>query len=120
MERLTEQEEKTMMAIWQAGTGFVKDFMIAIPPPKPPYTTLASTVKNLEKKGFLKGERYGHGIRYKAKISEGDYKKRFMSGFVSNYFKSNYKDLVASFIKDKKLDAADLKEIIDLIENPKK
>jgi predicted transcriptional regulator len=118
MERLTAQEEKTMMAIWQTGTGFVKDFMVALPEPKPPYTTLASIVKNLEKKGFIKGERYGHGIRYKAKISEAEYKKRFMSGFVTDYFKSNYKALVASFVKDKKLSTDDLKEIINLIENP--
>jgi predicted transcriptional regulator len=120
MERLSLQEEKIMMAIWQSGAGFIKDFMIAIPPPKPPYTTLASTVKNLEKKGFLKGERYGHGIRYKAKVSEMEYKKRFMNGFVSDYFKSNYKAVVAFFVKDKKLSAEDLQEIINLIENPEK
>jgi len=120
MERLTEQEEKIMIAIWQTGTGFVKDFMIAIPEPTPPYTTVASIVKNLEKKGFLKGERFGHGIRYKIKISETEYKKRFMNGFVSDYFKNNYKALVASFVKNKKISAEDLKEIINMIENPEK
>jgi BlaI family transcriptional regulator, penicillinase repressor len=118
MEQLSGLEEKAMMAIWQTGAGFVKDFMVVIPEPKPPYTTLASTVKTLEKKGFLKSERFGHSIRYRAKVSEGEYKKRFMNGFVSNYFKSNYKAVVASFVKDKKLSAEDLKEIIKLIENP--
>ena len=119
MERLTEQEEKTMMAIWQAGTGFVKDFMIAIPPPKPPYTTLASTVKNLEKKGFLESEKLGNTYRYVPLIKAEDYKKRFMKSFVGDYFKNSYKELVAFFAQDQKISAEELQEIINMIENKK-
>ena len=36
-----------MQVIWQMKEGFIKDFLDNIPEPKPPYTTLASTVKNL-------------------------------------------------------------------------
>ena len=42
-----------------------------------------------------------------------------MNGFVSDYFQSSYKELVTFFAKDKKITAQELKEIIDLIENPK-
>ncbi|MGV2480142.1 UNVERIFIED_CONTAM: BlaI/MecI/CopY family transcriptional regulator, partial [Salmonella enterica subsp. enterica serovar Weltevreden] len=44
--------------------------------------------------------------------------KRFMNGFVNDYFQSSYKELVAFFAKDKKISAEELKEIIDLIEKP--
>lgn len=120
MEKLTIQEEEAMLAVWQVGPGFIKDFMDAMPEPKPPYTTLASTIKNLERKGFLKSERYANANRYSAKVKEAEYKKRFMSGFVNNYFQSSYKELVAFFAKDKKISADELKEIINLIENPEK
>jgi len=120
MEKLTLQEEEAMLAVWQVGKGFIKDFMDAMPEPKPPYTTLASTVKNLEKKGFLVSERFANANRYSAKVKEVEYKKRFMSGFVNNYFQSSYKELVAFFAKDKKISAEELKEIINLIENPEK
>ncbi|WP_410220687.1 BlaI/MecI/CopY family transcriptional regulator [Pedobacter sp.] len=116
MEKLTIQEEEAMLAVWQVGPGFIKDFMDVMPEPKPPYTTLASTVKNLERKGFLKGERYANAIRYSAAVKEAEYKKRFMNGFVNNYFQSSYKELVAFFAKDKKISAKELKEIIELIE----
>jgi len=53
MEKLTQQEEEAMLAIWQVGPGFIKEFMDAMPEPKAPYTTVASTVKNLERKGFF-------------------------------------------------------------------
>lgn len=54
MEKLTLQEETAMQAIWKAGKGFVKDFLEVHIAPAPPYTTLASTIKNLEKKGLWK------------------------------------------------------------------
>jgi len=120
MEKLTLQEEEAMLAVWQVGPGFIKDFMDIMPEPKPPYTTLASTIKNLQRKGFLKSERFANAIRYSAKLKEADYKKRFMNGFVNNYFQSSYKELVTFFAKDKKISAEELKEIINLIENSEK
>lgn len=119
MEKLSPQEEEAMQAVWQYGEGFIKDFLDTIAEPKPPYTTLASTIKNLERKAFLTSEKLGNSYRYKAAIKEEEYKKRFMNGFVSDYFENSYKDLVTFFAKDKKISANELKEIIKLIENPK-
>lgn len=119
MEKLSKQEEEAMQAVWQYGEGFIKDFIDQIAEPKPPYTTLASTVKNLERKGFVKSEKLGNSFRYAPAIDEQEYKKKFMSGFVSDYFQNSYKDLVAFFAKEKKISASELKEIIHLIENPK-
>jgi predicted transcriptional regulator len=120
MEKLTQQEEDAMQAVWQFGPGSVKDFLDQIIDPKPPYTTLASTIKNLERKNFLSSEKVGNTYRYIPEIKEEEYKKRFMSGFVNDYFKNSYKDLVAFFANEKKISANDLKEIIKLIEDPKK
>ena len=116
MEKLSQQEEEAMQAVWQAGTGFIKDFLDQMSEPKPPYTTLASTIKNLERKGFLTSEKLGNSYRYTPAIIEEEYKKRFMSGFVSDYFKNSYKDLVTFFANEKKISAVDLQEIIKLIE----
>jgi BlaI family penicillinase repressor len=119
MEKLSKQEEEAMLAVWQCGRGFIKDFLDAIAEPKPPYTTLASTIKNLERKGFVQGEKLGNSFRYSPAIDEQEYKTKFMSGFVSDYFQNSYKDLVTFFAKEKKISTSDLKEIIKLIENPK-
>lgn len=120
MERLTEHEEKAMIAIWLTGPGFIKDFMNNMPKPHPVYTTFASTIKNLEKKGYVKSEKFGTAIRYNPKVKEADYKKKFMTTVVNDFFKSSYKDVVAFFAKEKKVSADELKEIINLIENPGK
>ena len=119
MEKLSIQEEEAMQAVWQFGEGYIKDFLDIITEPKPPYTTLASTIKNLERKEFVTAKKMGNSFRYKAAIKEEEYKKRFMSGFVNDYFENSYKDLVTFFAKEKKISASELKEIINLIENPK-
>jgi predicted transcriptional regulator len=120
MEKLTIQEEQALQAIWKTGEGNVKSFLDAMESPRPPYTTLASTIKNLEKKGLLQSRQVGNMYLYKPAVTEEEYKKSFMSGVVKDYFDNSYKELVNFFVEQKKLSPKELKEIIDMIENGKK
>jgi predicted transcriptional regulator len=119
MEKLTPPEEQAMQAIWKTGEGHVKLFVENIPDPKPPYTTLASTIKNLEKKGYLASRLIGNTYLYKPLIGEEEYKNKFLSTVVQNYFASSYKNLVNFFVEHQKLSAQELKEIIKMIEEKK-
>ena len=116
MDKLTQQEEDLMQVIWNLKEGNLKAFLDQIPDPKPPYTTLASTIKNLEKKGYVSSKLVGNAYLYKAEVSAEDYKQQFMQGFVQDYFNNSYKDMVNFFVTQKKLKPKELKEIIDLIE----
>ena len=118
MEKLTAQEEQAMQTIWRVGEGHVKLFLEQLID-KVPYTTLASTIKNLEKKGYFTSRLVGNVYLYKPAIAQEDYKKKFLSGIVQNYFANSYKELVNFFVEQKKLSADELKEIIDLIEGKK-
>ena len=117
MENLMPQEEEAMLIIWRLGNGFVKDFLEQYPEPRLPYTTLASTVKNLERKGYVTSRRYGNTYEYTPVICEKDYKKQFMSGFVKDYFCDSYSELVTFFAREQRISAGELKEIIRIIEN---
>ncbi|QIL76607.1 BlaI/MecI/CopY family transcriptional regulator [Hymenobacter sp. HDW8] len=117
MERLTQPEEEAMQVLWQLNGGFIKDVLDLLPEPKPPYTTLASTIRNLERKGYLRSEKLGNSYRFAPQIAAEEYRKRFMSAFVSEYFKNSYKEVVSFFAKDQKISAEELKEIIGMIEN---
>lgn len=52
MERLTAQEEDIMLYIWKLGPCFIRDILNEMPEPKPPYTSVASVVRNLEKRNM--------------------------------------------------------------------
>ena len=109
-----------MQVIWNLQEGNVKAFLDQMPDPRPPYTTLASTIKNLEKKGYVSSTLLGNTYLYKPVVSEEEYKQQFMQGFVQNYFNNSYKDMVNFFVARKKLKPKELKEIIALIEEKNK
>ena len=113
------QEEEAMLYIWELGSCFVKDIVAKYPKPAPPYTTVASIVKNLERKQYIRAVRVGNTYQYTPLIRESEYKRTFMSGFVRNYFENSYKEMVSFFAKDQKISANDLKDIIDMIEKGK-
>lgn len=119
MEKLTIQEEEVMLYIWELDSCFVKDIVAKYPQPAPPYTTVASIVKNLERKQYVRPTRIGNTYRYTPLIRESEYKRTFMSGFVRNYFENSYKEMVSFFAKEQKISANDLKDIINMIEKGK-
>ncbi len=119
LEKLTPQEEQAMRAAWKSGEANVKTFLENMEPPLPPYTTLASTIKNLEKKGYLSSRLVGNMYLYIPAVEQEEYKKQSLTNMVKNHFDNSYKDLVAFFAEQKKISPKELKEIIDLIEQKK-
>jgi|SRR5690554_4417907 len=116
MKKLTIQEEEAMQLVWRSGGGFIKELLDMMPDSeKVPYTTLASTIRKLEQSGFVKGIKYANAYRYEPLIREEEYKKVFMNGFVSDYFKNSYKELVSFFAREEKISAEELDEIIRMI-----
>ena len=60
MEELTRTEERVMQILWKLKKAFVKDIINALPDdPRPPYNTISSVVRLLEKKGYVAYKAYG-------------------------------------------------------------
>ena len=119
MEKLTHQEEAVMLHIWQLKECVVKDILNEMDDQKPPYTTVASIVRNLEQKDYLNSKKYGNVWVYTPKVAEDDYKKAFMSNVVKSYFENSYKELVSFFVKEEKISPEELQEIVKMIEKGK-
>lgn len=114
LEKLTAQEEQALKAVYAAGAGTVKQFLELLEEPLP-YTTLASTIKNLEKKGYLNSSLSGNVYRYEPVFTEDEFKKLYLNSVVKDYFDNSYKELVSFFVEQKKLSPKELKEIIEMI-----
>lgn len=108
-----------MQLIWRNGGGFIKELLDKMPGEKVPYTTLASTVKNLQRKGYVRAVKYANAYRYEPVVDEETYKKSFVNGFVRGYFKNSYKELVTFFAREEKITADELDEIIRMIKDDK-
>lgn len=116
MKKLTHQEEAAMLIVWRIGEGTIREYHEHTPEPRMPYTSFASVITNLERKGYVKHRRVGITKLCRPIISEEEYKRVFVSGFIDNYFSNSYKEMVSFFAKEEKISAEELKEIIDLIE----
>lgn len=116
MEKLSAAEEQALQALWELKEANIKSILEQLKAPVPPYTTLASTVKNLEKKSYISSRLVGNTYLYRPSVTEDEYKKRFMGQFIKTYFDNSYKDLVNFFVNEKNLSKDELEEIIRLIE----
>lgn len=119
MEKLTIQEEQAMLKIWKLQECAVKDILMLYEEPQPNYTTLAAVVKNLETKEYVYSKKFGNVNVFYPKVSQEEYKKEFMSNVMSDYFGNSYKQLLSFFVKEEKLSADEIRNIIDQIEKGK-
>ncbi|MGY6523627.1 MAG: BlaI/MecI/CopY family transcriptional regulator [Mongoliitalea sp.] len=120
MEALTANEEQLMQVFWKLGKGLVRDVLNELPEPKPPYTTLASSIKQLEKKGYLSHQTYGNIHEYYPLVSQEEYRKKSFTQLVNNYFEGSVQNVLSFMVKeqgisDKELEA--LKKLIDDYDN---
>ena len=119
MQKLTNKEEERMHILWKLEKAFVKDVLAEIKTEKPHYNTLSTIIRNLEDKGYVSYNAFGKTHQYFPIVSKEDYKKRFMTTAIENYFNNSYKNVVSFFAKEEKISIDELKEIITLIEKNK-
>lgn len=121
MEELTKTEERIMQVLWKLQKAFVKDIIDELDDePKPPYNTISSIVRLLEKKGYVNYKAYGKTYEYFPAISKDEYTKTTFSKMFSGYFDSSPASLLSFMVKEEKLSEKDIEEIKKLInENSK-
>lgn len=123
MEELTQHEELIMRIFWRNERALIRDVLAELPEPKPPYTTLASSIKLLERKGFLGHKPYGTTHEYFPLITQGEYSKKSISRMVNHFFEGSVGNLLSFMVKEKDLSKKEIEEIqklIDTYESSKK
>ena len=119
MQKLTNKEEEIMHILWKLEKAFVKDVMAAITEDQPHYNTLSTIIRNLEEKGYVSHQAYGNTHQYYPIISKENYRQAFMNNAIENYFNNSYKSMVSFFAEEEKISAAELREILNIIEKKK-
>ena len=115
MEELTAKEEEVMQVIWNLEKALVRDIMEKLPNKNQPYTTVASIVRILEKKGFVSHKPYGKTHEYFPLISKAEYRKRKFKGLLTHYFDNSVESVVSFLAKEEKLSPKEFEELSKLI-----
>jgi predicted transcriptional regulator len=117
MEELTRSEEEIMRILWELGEGVVHDILDKIPEPKPPYTTVSSVVRVLEKKGYVQHRAYGKTHLYFPRIAKQEYARQSFKTMVQHYFEGSPQKVVSFLVQEQELGSADMAELRQLIDS---
>ncbi|ERM82320.1 hypothetical protein P872_18700 [Rhodonellum psychrophilum GCM71 = DSM 17998] len=117
MEAITPNEEQVMQLLWQLEKALIRDILNLLPDPKPPYTTLASIIKQLENKGYVNHKSYGKTNEYFPLISKSQYQSKSLNKLVKNYFDGSAQNMLSFMVKENKISDQDIQELQKLIEN---
>lgn len=109
-----------MKIVWKLKKAFAKEVREEFPDPKPHINTVATTMRRLADKGFLKYEDFGATYRYFAAITKKEYTNRFVKPLLASLFGNSIKNVVAFFAEEDEISTDELKEIIKMIQEKEK
>ena len=119
MKRLSPKEEALMTIVWRMQKAFAKEIREALPNPKPHINTVATMLRRLSDKGFLRYEDFGATYRYNAAVSQQEYQKKVIKPLLKGLFGNSIKNAVAFFAQEEEISPDELREIIKMIEKKK-
>lgn len=114
---ITEKEAVLMNMLWENGPMFVREMVDIYPEPKPHFNTVATTIRILEKKGYVGHEVFAGSHRFFAIAKREEFGDRTLAQVIRDYFGNSYKRAVSALAEEEKISADELREIIDLIES---
>ncbi len=99
---LTNSEAQVLRVLWNLDTEMVYtgDVLKGFEDPKPAYTTVATFLKILTRKGFLKSRKVGSMLLFSPVISRDEYVKTLLDHLRDSYFDGDSKAL-KSFVNEK-------------------
>jgi predicted transcriptional regulator len=112
---LTKAEDQIMQILWEIEKGFVKDILDHFDDPKPAYTTVATFLKILGKKGYVSFKPYGNAYQFFPLISKEEYSNVHVKSIFKRYFKNSIKDVVSFFTDNNKVSINDIDSAIRLL-----
>jgi predicted transcriptional regulator len=118
---LTEAELRIMNVLWQRGSGSVQqvlDDLLAKPPLA--YNSVLTTIRILEKKGYVKHLKDGRAHVYVPVVKRQEATRSEIRRLVSRFFGDSHEELVLNILEDRGLDERELTRLRQMLESGRK
>lgn len=120
MKYLTKAEEQIMKVLWKAGSGMLMEIVNNMPKPQPHKNTVATILKILIDKGFVKVENVGRYFRYHPAISKKEFSKSTLVNLAGVYFEGSFQNVISFLVEEDKLSLQDLELLLQQLKKSKK
>ncbi len=111
---LTKAEEQVMQILWNLDEGVVKDIVDKFEEPRPAYTTVATVLTVLEKKGFVACRKIGNVKLFSPEISKKEYTGFQFKSLLSDYFNGSFPQMATFFARENNLGIRELEEMLKM------
>jgi BlaI family transcriptional regulator, penicillinase repressor len=114
---LTEAELRIMDVLWQKGSASVQGVLDALPPkPALAYNSVLTTIRILEKKGYVKHIKDGRAHIYVPVVERKDASRSEIRHLIKRFFGNSHEELVLNIFQEGDLDLAELDRLKQLLQ----
>ena len=116
-ETLTEAELRIMNVLWERGPGTVQQILDALlDRPSLAYNSVLTTIRVLEKKGYVRHSKDGRAHVYAAVIQQQEASQSEIRHLVSRFFRNSHEELVLNLLQDRGIAADELNRLRLMLE----
>lgn len=120
-ETLTEAELRIMQVIWQKGPGTVQHILDALTDtlsdsPALAYNTILTTIRILERKGYLEHSKDGRAHIYSPLVEREEASRSEIRHLIGRFFENSHEDLVLNILEDRGIAPEELKRLRKMLE----
>jgi predicted transcriptional regulator len=113
---LTEGELRLMNVIWKKGAATVGDVAASLTEDPPlAYSTVLTTLRILEGKGYLRHTKTGRAFVYEPVIAQDEASRTALGYLVSRFFGGSRELLVVNLLKEETISRAELRRIKKMV-----
>ena len=113
---LTEGELPLMEVLWKKGQATVGDVVASLTTDPPlAYSTVLTTLRILEAKGYLRHTKKGRAFVYEPIIVQEEASRKALGYLVSRFFGGSRELLIMNLLKEEKIGRAELRRIKKMI-----
>jgi BlaI family transcriptional regulator, penicillinase repressor len=118
---LTEAEFRLMEVFWQKGSATVQQVLDGLPEEPPlAYNSVLTTVRILEKKGYLGHEKDGRAHVFTPLVQRQEASRSEIRRLVNRFFGNSHELLVLNILEDRGMDASEIKRLRRMLEGASK
>jgi BlaI family penicillinase repressor len=109
---LSELQIALMRVLWRRGETSVSDVAAALADERGlKYTTVATLLSRLEKRGVVKQRREGRQLVYRALVSEPQVRRSMVADLIGSLFGGDARELVAHLVSESDIAPGDLDRV---------
>jgi len=109
---LSGPQLEIMKVVWRLGEATVRAVYEDLRLHRPiAYTTVMTTMKNMESRGHLKKRSEGRAFVYTAAVPESRMLRRIVGDFIDRVFNGSTEPLLAHLVEERRLSEKDLEEV---------